>query len=83
MDLIVAILELLFVELLAVLAYVVVWALVIPCLLVVATPLILVVALVQAGSFRENAKRHYGVLLRQFCGMPLWMRKRLHSRRRR
>ena len=82
MELIVFVLELIIGEVVLVLAYVVVWAILIPCVFVIATPPILVLAWIRFGGFRENAKRYYRAIFQHVRGMPEWMRIHLQWRRR-
>ena len=80
MELIVAILDWIVRDAVLTLIYILVWAILLPSALVLATPLVLVIALIQSGSFRENARRQYGTILREFCGMRVWIRTRRAKR---
>ncbi len=69
MDLIVFLAELIFHWVLGAVACVIMWAILVPCSLVAATPIVLALAMIRPGSFRENAKRHYVAILRSCRGM--------------
>ena len=80
MDVIVFLLEEIIGGVILVLAYLVVWAILAPCALIIATPLVLVLALIRSGGFGENSKRYYGAILRHLLGMLEWIRTRRTER---
>ena len=80
MDLILFLAELIFMWVLEAVAYLIMWAILVPCSLVAATPIVLALALIRPGSFRDNAKRHYGTILRSHVGMVDWIRTRRTER---
>ena len=79
-ELIMAVLECIMGDLVLALIYLVVWAILVPCSLIVATPLVLVLALIRPGGFRENCKRYYGAILRHLAGMVKWARTKKTQR---
>ncbi len=75
MELVMVLAELILVWVLEAVAYVVMWAILVPCSFVAATPVVFALALIRPGSFRENARRDYGAIYRSLGGMVDWTRR--------
>jgi hypothetical protein len=74
-ELVMVLAEVILVWVLEAVAYVVMWAILVPCSFVAATPVVLALALIRPGSFRENARRDYGAIYRSLDGIVDWTRR--------